>query len=472
MEVVGFVDKVRINPGNFVDKRAVFKTIEYTEESYSDELEKIDRIFGPFIEKCIKLKKSIRIGTNHGSLSDRIMSWYGDTPKGMVESALEFTRVARKYDFHDIIYSMKASNPVVMIEAYRLLVHEMQKLGWDYPLHLGVTEAGNGEDGRIKSAIGTGALLLDGIGDTIRVSLTEDPWYEIEPCRQLIAFAEEYAEKGPDKPFTKRFYERPKIYLKEWMHPDGSVVLSVSEEEILSESFFEGIGCKVQLGQPERTISTVDALLVSDIGEAAQKKIDKCRNIGIAVMPEQRFVTGQHHDIRKRYQERKEPIILDVESDTDPIIRVSSEMGGLLADGIGEGICLRSNKLTLKERHSISFGILQGCRMRSFKTEFIACPSCGRTLFDLQSVTEKIRARTSHLPGVKIAIMGCIVNGPGEMADADFGYVGSKAKMIDLYVGKERVKKSIPEEEAVDHLIELIKEHGRWIEPEVEEVTV
>ncbi|NGX40071.1 MAG: 4-hydroxy-3-methylbut-2-en-1-yl diphosphate synthase (ferredoxin) [Chlamydiae bacterium] len=524
MRVVDFVDKVRVNPGNFVDRRATFRTIEYDDATYAEEIEKIEEKFSPLVEKCIKLKRAMRIGTNHGSLSDRIMNRYGDTPFGMVESALEFARVCRKLDYHDFMFSMKASNPVVMIQAYRLLVAEMMKIGWDYPLHLGVTEAGEGEDGRIKSSVGTGSLLLDGIGETIRVSLTEDPWEEIDPCRRLVAFAEEYLERGT-APFeeTTRDIEaislRGAVIAEEGpLHRDGSVFLHVSRDDVESPTFFEDVGCKVQLGRPERTISTVDALIYEGEETVLPEKLARLEQMGVAILTRtpnvpgtirlvnlsevtgdyefpcaisvdgddwQKLLTLQPevvlfsggasrlHEGRQFFEwlkvnECTHPVLLDFSYDLsveDFVIRAATECGALLADKLGEGVALRGG-LSLAFLHSFSFGLLQACRMRSSKTEFISCPGCGRTLFDLQEVSKRIREKTAHLPGVKIAIMGCIVNGPGEMADADFGYVGSRPGMIDLYVGKTCVEKGIAFEAADERLIELIKTHDRWVEPE------
>ncbi|MFN0064683.1 MAG: (E)-4-hydroxy-3-methylbut-2-enyl-diphosphate synthase [Chlamydiales bacterium] len=491
MHVADFVDKVRINPGNYVDKRALFKVIEYDENTYAKELEKIEEKFTPLVEKCKRLKRAMRIGTNHGSLSDRIMNRYGDTPAGMVESALEFARVCRQHDFHDIIFSMKASNTQVMIQAYRLLVAEMIKLGWDYPLHLGVTEAGEGEDGRVKSAIGIGSLLLDGIGETIRVSLTEDPWYEIDPCKRLIQFTNEYTGIAPFQETTRKIktYEKRVVVVPDALHRDGSVVLSCTKREMEDPDFYTNIGCKMQLGQLIKEAGTVDAVLVEDGGD------EKLKKAGIAMLthpftvseesrewkrileesPEMIFFRPKAHYIHnsRRFFEwikmhsLQTPVILQFQYDCgekDVVIRAAAEYGSLFCDGLGEGICLEAN-LPLAKRLSIGFSILQGARMRSSRTEFISCPSCGRTLFDLQSVAARIREKTAHLPGVKIAIMGCIVNGPGEMADADFGYVGSKPGKIDLYVGKIRVTADIDMKEADERLIELIKEHGRWVEP-------
>lgn len=547
MRVVEFVDKVRVNPGNFVDKRAQFKTIEYDDATYAEELEKIEVKFGPLVDKCKQLGRAMRIGTNHGSLSDRIMNRYGDTPRGMVESALEFTRVARAHDYHDLIFSMKASNPKVMIEAYRLLVAEFMKLGWDYPLHLGVTEAGEGEDGRIKSAMGIGSLLLDGIGDTIRVSLTEDPWHEIDPCKRLVALGESYVGRGI-APFEEkhrkitehehRAVEYPKSVA---MHRDGSVFVAVTENEIIDSGFYEAIGCRTELGQPKIDLASADGVVVRETvtDAAATKKLRKLLEIGIGVMmtdplpgatrvveladairerskadkaalfavelgapkvePIAVVVTGdsteewdalkamhpalvllaptesRHHTARRFFEwmqevDLKAPVILNFTyacGSEDLPIHAAAECGVLLTDELGEGVLIES-QTPISALRLMSFNILQGARMRSFKTDFISCPSCGRTLFDLQEVSERIRQRTGHLPGVKVAIMGCIVNGPGEMADADFGYVGSRPGKIDLYVGKECVERNIEMDEADERLIELIKTHGRWVEPAAE----
>lgn len=531
MKVVDFVDKVRINPGNFVDKRASFKTIEYDDASYAEELEKIEEKFTPLVLKCKTLKKALRIGTNHGSLSDRIMNRFGDTPKGMIESAFEFARVCRKNDFHDFVFSMKSSNPQVMIHAYRLLVAEMMKLGWNYPLHLGVTEAGEGEDGRVKSAMGMGTLLLDGLGDTIRVSLTEDPWHEIDPCKRLIALAEKKQGKGTI-PYEEhyRYFENiqrrpvnfpPTVSL----HKNGSVFLSVQEKDLEKDSFYSEIDSEGDLDQPKIGISSPDQLILPLItSKKALNKVKKLEEAGIysaslgesGKIPwfplekiENKFTltssfsfpyviltkgsnpeswpllrktepsyvvlqTSENkiHEARHFFdwmqeEKLKWPVILHAKytgAEEDIIIQASAELGSLLCDGLGEGIWLECpGKINFIK--NLSFAILQAARMRTIKTDFISCPSCGRTLFDLQEVTKKIKARTAHLPGVKIAIMGCIVNGPGEMADADFGYVGSKPGLIDLYVGKQCVEKDIKFAEGDGRLISLIKSHGRWIEP-------
>lgn len=519
MMVADFVDKVRVNPGNYVDRRATFKVLEYDDETYQKEIEKIEEGFSPLVLKLKKLGKSMRIGTNHGSLSDRIMNRFGDTPKGMVESALEFTRVCRKLDYHDIIYSMKASNPLVMIEAYRLLVLEMKRLGWNYPLHLGVTEAGEGEDGRVKSSIGIGSLLLDGLGDTIRVSLTEDPWLEIDPCKRLIRCRDLYENKEA-APFEEKHRDFQNISRREVTLPKntnlGMVFLRMDSQSILEDDFYEKIGCKVTLNTPEKDISTVDGLIFSHIPEDAisRKKLESLKKIGVQIFsftqdslstpivsveqakgmkkpfalmlsnvnevdlstlhPEILFFqpTGSRiHSARKFFDTLKTeaitiPAVLhfsyEVTGD-DLIIQASAEMGSLLCDGLGEGIFIDApSKNTI---YSLSFSILQGARLRTIKTEFISCPGCGRTLFDLQEVSKRIRDKTHHLPGVKIAIMGCIVNGPGEMADADFGYVGSRPGKVDLYVGKTCVEKNIDFVDADERLIDLIKAHNKWIDP-------
>lgn len=543
MRVIDFVEKVRVNPGNFVDKRASFKTIDYDDASYAREIEKIAEKFTPLVEKCKRLKKSMRIGTNHGSLSDRIMNRFGDTPRGMLESALEFARICRQNDFHDFIFSMKSSNPQVMIQAYRLLSAEMLNLGWDYPLHLGVTEAGEGEDGRIKSAMGIGTLLLDGLGDTIRVSLTEDAWHEIDPCKRLVSFAESQEGTGTT-PFEESHrnieaISRRKIILPNniALHRDGTVMLKADAENILSPAFYKSLGCEGKLGQPKLKTTSADCIFVdhlpqrhltapilqklkeSGIGVLSQKAesdetpllslkealdkysgkvskenfsvtFSKSSNISVLVQDETPEYWSSLNDIKpalivlapkKNYlhycrqffdfmqtSNNPTPVILKFSyscSKEDLIIRASAEFGALFCDGLGDGLWIDA-PYEIDFLRGLSFSILQAARMRTSKTDFISCPSCGRTLFDLQDVSKRIRSRTAHLPGVKIAIMGCIVNGPGEMADADFGYVGSRPGMIDLYIGKECVEKNISFADADDRLIDLIKKEGRWLEPE------
>jgi (E)-4-hydroxy-3-methylbut-2-enyl-diphosphate synthase len=460
------------------------------------------------------------------------MNRFGDSPRGMVESALEYARIARQNDFHDLIFSMKSSNPVVMIHAYRLLVAEMNRLGWDYPLHLGVTEAGSDEEGRIKSSMGIGSLLLDGLGDTIRVSLTEDPWFEVDPCKRLISFAKKYESfKVPAfKEFHRDFQAIEKRKLSDTtnlpLHRDGSVFLQITEKDLLLPDFFPLMGCKLSLNGPIKTPSTIDAVVLKTYPKSLEaiEVLKKLQLIGVGVIaPEhapillrtleetsvqttpQAVIVGppDRKELEKllkvqpsiilfslnnkpfqeaRYfmdwlqeNELSIPVILQMDfqsiSKEDLVIQAGAQYGALLCDSRGEGICLSANQ-PLDFLHRTSFQILQAARMRSIQTEFISCPSCGRTLFNLQQVTKRIREKTAHLPGVKIAIMGCIVNGPGEMADADFGYVGSRPDMIDLYVGKKCVEKNIPFEQAEDRLIELIRAHGRWVEPEIEEAGI
>lgn len=479
MLVAEFVDKVRINPGNFLDKRASFKEILYTDESYQDELNRIEEKFTPLVEKCKTLGRALRIGTNHGSLSDRILNRYGDTPHGMVESAFEYARICRKNDFHNFVFSMKSSNTKVMVQAYRLLVAEMEKVGWDYPLHLGVTEAGEGEDGRVKSAIGIGTLLLDGIGDTIRVSLTEDPWFEVDPCQRLAAITSDYQNYIP----TIIKEKRPIIIPKKFpLHQDGSVGVVqkplppenplLKEDFVLGENLPAPISMSAYKMAKSKSSFTLSSGFQSEVTVLVEEESEDdwnvlashppaCILLKLPVPKARRFFEWlRHHKVQS-------PVLLNFSYDCgweDLVIRASAECGSLLLEGYGEGLILEGPHSPEKLRE-LSFGILQGARMRSVKTEFISCPSCGRTLFSLQQVSERIRQRTEHLPGVKIAIMGCIVNGPGEMADADFGYVGSRPDKIDLYVGKECVEKNIDHADADERLIDLIKAHGRWVEP-------
>lgn len=528
MHVADFVDKVRINPGNFVDKRASFVILEQDDKAYGAELERIEEKFTPLVEKCKRLGRAMRIGTNHGSLSDRIMSRYGDTPRGMVESAFEFARICRKNDYHSLFFSMKSSNPQVMIQAYRLLVAEMYKLGWDYPLHLGVTEAGEGEDGRIKSAMGIGSLLLDGIGDTIRVSLTEDPWYEVDPCKRLIDFAGKCLGKGiapfEEKRRSVEGMERREVVLPKQvsMHRDGTVIVGVSRKEAQDPNFYDMIGLERAEGKPKPAMTSADSLVflekrveeslrrplmevgvgilepislleaarrlewsrfsvkpgssvlseeaiyVEENDEAAWEILKKAEPALILLRPKE----SRLHVCRKFFEWIKEcglkiPVILNFSyncSKEDLTVRAAAECGALLCDGLGEGLWLEG-PFEASFLRILSFNILQSARMRIVKTEFISCPSCGRTLFNLQDVSRRIRERTAHLPGVKIAIMGCIVNGPGEMADADFGYVGSQPGKIDLYVGKECVEKNIDFADGDERLVQLIKSHGRWADP-------
>ena len=572
MEAAKHVEKVRINPGNYADKKK-FAVNEYSDLAYKEELDRLYESVTPIIKRCKELGRAMRIGTNHGSLSDRIMNRYGDTPLGMVESALEFIRIAENHSYYDICLSMKASNPKVMIEAYRLAVARMQKEDMHYPLHLGVTEAGDGEDARIKSAIGIGALLNDGLGDTLRVSLTEDPIYEIPVARDL-------ANKAMDlwkKPTTIRnsithdsidpyqFNRRtsrvlslgpksqiggnlaPAIIVKslELLTNSPAIIQAVCRTQTqLKDSPLEGLQVNVEssedlvafIGLHEALHSVIQFFVLeigtnidlSDLeqflwpeGQAgiiilqkinaedafyATELLNFCRfkgfNLAIdcsadalrSEIGEQLRVMGSDHLIISSQQSEgishplghyrelseaannflpdvpiwirntKENTLATQDYFSDRLIESSIFSGALLCDGIGDIISIETEPV-LQKGTALAYNILQGARSRISKTEFVACPSCGRTLFDLQSVTHTIRARTDHLKGVTIAIMGCIVNGPGEMADADFGYVGGAPNKINLYVGKECVEYNVNESEALNHLIELIKKNGKWVDP-------
>lgn len=492
MLVAEFADKVRINPGNFVDRRAVFKVIEYDEAAYARELEKIEEGFSPLVLKCKRLKKAMRIGTNHGSLSDRIMNRFGDSPRGMVESALEFARVCRNYEYHDFVFSMKASNPIVMVQAYRLLVAEMRQRGWDYPLHLGVTEAGEGEDGRIKSAMGIGALLLDGLGDTIRVSLTEDPWAEIDPCKRLVSFAQKQEGRGI-APFEETHRNIEEIQRRA-LSAFKPVAMAVIEKEVpledlgfgkkdcfdlvfaktaLSDAWIEKAeGIQIVSRQRHPNIlplihlgeDTPPGKFAVQVGEERWELLLGMTPAFILFSPSLSPVHETRKFIDFLAKNRIDaPVILHFRYDSDLLFQAGAEFGAALGDKLGEGIALEAG-VSLAELRKITFSFLQSARLKATKTDFISCPGCGRTLFELQEVSRRIREKTAHLPGVKIAIMGCIVNGPGEMADADFGYVGSKPGKIDLYVGKTCVEKDIDMADADKKLIELIAKHDKWVE--------
>ncbi|WP_118973562.1 (E)-4-hydroxy-3-methylbut-2-enyl-diphosphate synthase [Taibaiella koreensis] len=556
------IEKVRVNPGNYVDKKK-FEQIDYTDAEYLEEIDRIRERFTPLIRICKEYGTAMRIGTNHGSLSDRIMSRYGDTPIGMVESAMEFLRIARDENYHNIVLSMKASNPQVMVQAYRLLTKTMnQEFGECYPLHLGVTEAGDGEDGRVKSAVGMGTLLEDGIGDTVRVSLTEEPEAEIPVCRDLVK-RYSLATTVPET------IKEPALHLPPASKPfavgnigGGQVPVVVADLSKLAEitpETLESIGYAYDEATDKWTISDMAAdyiftgkaalpfalpgmlkvitwpalwaqagdktkyfpLWHAEEYEAASEKsatqnfvMLDCYSEGslpdpallqqlgadtTAVLCLSSGNTNALQSIRRMYatlagQSVHNPTIITVDSHwssgDEHLIHYATEAGGLLLDGWGNGVCLGmdntaytqfqavfSDKETLSGRNyntntsieqfvnTTAFSILQATRTRISKTEYISCPSCGRTLFDLQETTAMIRSRTNHLKGVKIAIMGCIVNGPGEMADADFGYVGSGVGKITLYKGKEVVKKGVDSEVAVDELINLLKESDAWVEP-------
>ena len=476
MEAAKWVEKVRVNPGNYADSKK-FAVKEYTDADYAAELDRIRERFSPLVAFCKENGRAMRIGTNHGSLSDRIMNRYGDTPLGMVESALEFARIARELDYHDFVFSMKASNPKVMIEAYRLLVARLNAEGadWNYPIHLGVTEAGDGEDGRIKSAIGIGSLLNDGIGDTIRVSLTEDSVHEIPVAQALVKSVRYSAAKieapQPFDPFTYRRRETTPLTIGS-TKIGGESVVSVA----IRQAKFAAIAHKLDsLGdfKPDFVyedagvveVDPRDDTAISVLNDADARIVSIPDGINLAPVVAFRLLAA-------RLAERHTILLKDTFSPSEnperpfieTLLESSAAIGSLLCDGIGDGILIQGEHAPGQSLR-LAFNILQAAGARIFKTDYVACPSCGRTLFNLQETTARIKASTVHLKGVKIAIMGCIVNGPGEMADADFGYVGGAPGKINLYVGKKPVKFNIPQDEAVERLKDLIKEHGKWVEP-------
>lgn len=551
------VEKVRVNPGNYADRKK-FNIIEYTDQQYQEELERIKQKFTPLVRICKEYGTAMRIGTNHGSLSDRIMSRYGDTPLGMVESALEFVRICEELNYHEIVLSMKASNPQVMVQAYRLLVMKMEEEGMNYPTHLGVTEAGGGEDGRIKSALGIGTLLEDGIGDTVRVSLTEDPEFEAPVAIELV---ERYKDRGSHKeiiPVTDvpvDPFEYRKRHTFEIMNTGGSnvpvVASDYSHRSISEPKDLADIGYRYDAATDKWNVSdsAADFLFSGNAnihfelpsGLRLLKSYDSWKKdrVGYPVIPSALYLKENDFSdslnlIQLELKDLKPELLQHLKEDKTAVILLTTEnlhgmaeqrraffelinngvdnpvilkrtynnididqlrlfastdLGGLLIDGLGDGVWVTlkgklkdeekefngHNKLVRKfvninESYETIinrtlFGILQAARVRISKTEYIACPSCGRTLFDLQITTEKIRKRTEHLKGVKIAVMGCIVNGPGEMADADYGYVGSGVGKITLYRAKDIVKRNVPAEKAVDELIALIREDDNWIDP-------
>src|SRR5437762_1611254 len=480
MEAAQWVEVVRINPGNYADKKK-FAVKEYTDEEYANELRRIEEQFAPLVKRCKELKRAMRIGTNHGSLSDRIMNRYGDTPLGMVESALEFARICRQHDFHNFKFSMKSSNPKVMIECYRLLVARLEQEGpdWNYPIHLGVTEAGEGEDGRIKSAIGIGSLLCDGLGDTIRVSLTEDSPREIEVCRDLLAQIPVLANMksasfdvpAPFDPFTFGRRATPEIELNDNVSCGGEQTVRV----VVTQTAWDKLAPKIRPKddvKPEAIYEALNVLEVNpteDFDVNCETQLITVRDgVGLPAITAFRLLAaklkrlGRNNPILLKDCVTFEPVPLEPKI---ALLRASVVIGSLLADGIGDAILIRGES-GAGQSLRLAFNILQAAGCRSFKTDYVACPSCGRSLVNLQTVTARIQARTEHLKGVKIAIMGCIVNGPGEMADADFGYVGGAPGKINLYVGKTPIKFNIPEAEAVERLVDLIREHCKWVEPE------
>jgi (E)-4-hydroxy-3-methylbut-2-enyl-diphosphate synthase len=484
VEAAKWVEMVRVNPGNYADSKK-FAIKEYTDEQYTAELRRIEEKFTPLVKLCKELGRAMRIGTNHGSLSDRIMNRFGDTPLGMVESALEFARIARANDFHNFKFSMKSSNPKVMIECYRLLVARLNELGadWNYPIHLGVTEAGEGEDGRIKSAIGIGSLLCDGLGDTIRVSLTEDSPNEIAVCRDLLAQIPSLSNRTHSVPGIKPSYDpfafgrrsTPEIELGGGLKCGGEQTVRV----VVTQATWDKVAPKIRPKDDVKPEGVYEDLNVFEVDPTVDFKVN-CQTQLVTVKDGAALPAITAFRLLAAKLKRlglNNPILLKDCLEFTPVplepkialLRASVVIGSLLADGIGDAILVRG-EAGGGQSLRLAYNILQAAGCRSFKTDYVACPSCGRTLFNLQTVTARIKARTDHLKGVKIAIMGCIVNGPGEMADADFGYVGGAPNKINLYVGKQPVKFNIPEVEAVDRLVDLIREHGKWVEPEAETV--
>lgn len=449
------VDKVRINPGNFVDPGRVFKQIEYTDEQYAAELRKIADTFGPFLDICRRNHTAVRIGVNHGSLSDRIMSRYGDTPAGMVESAMEFLRVARDRDFTDIVISIKASNTVVMVETVRRLVAAMEAEGMAFPLHLGVTEAGDGEDGRVRSAVGIGTLLSHGIGDTIRVSLSEEPEAEIPVARELVDYIAARASAPHIEARTVEGYD--------------PLAPAPRHSRAIGNAGGENVPVVPGLDEIEAPLLRLDA----SVGPEAVAAAAKGAPDHIVVLTSHHAnpvgeVTAAIHGMMRAGADNPVVVSLDY-GDLEPekvVIRASADFGTLLLDGLVDGVEIRAAKMDAEAIGRLSLGILQAARRRVSRTEFVSCPGCGRTMFDLQATVKVVKAVTSHLKGLKIAVMGCIVNGPGEMADADYGYVGAAAGNVSLYRGKVAVEKNIPLEQAVDRLVALIKADGRWTDPQ------
>jgi (E)-4-hydroxy-3-methylbut-2-enyl-diphosphate synthase len=489
MEAAKWVDKVRINPGNYADSKK-FLIREYSDEQYADELNRIRERFTPLVDLCKKRGIAMRIGTNHGSLSDRILNRYGDTPLGMVESALEFARIARDLDYHAFVFSMKASNPKIMIAAYRLLVARLNELGpdWNYPLHLGVTEAGEGEDARIKSAIGIGSLLADGIGDTIRVSLTEDSPHEIPVARALAAMVERKTADSQLSTFNSQLSFDPFSYQRRASETIDREGVRLGGEQLIRvvvrRENFDKIAHKIdKMGdyRPEivyeraqiHEVDPSDDEAIARLNQKSEPQFVTVKDdVDLPLIAAFRLLAARlqpRHPILLKDEERRKK---DEQKDfLQTLLTASTNIGSLLCDGIGDAVLVQGEEAP-GQALRLSYNILQAAGSRIFKTDYVACPSCGRTLFNLQTTTAKIKAATLHLKGVKIAIMGCIVNGPGEMADADFGYVGGAPGKVNLYVGKTAVKFNIPEAEAVDRLKDLIREHGKWIEPVSEPVLV
>jgi len=542
------VEKVRVNPGNYADKKK-FNLIEYTDADYQEELDRIREKFTPLVKICKDYGTAMRIGTNHGSLSDRIMSRYGDTPLGMVESAMEFLRICEDENYHNIVLSMKSSNPQVMVQAYRLLVKTMKNglakrimpngddLSGAYPLHLGVTEAGDGDDGRIKSALGIGTLLEDGIGDTVRVSLTEDPEFEVPVAKKLIARYEKQTENISKKDETYHSFFNPFYYTKresievynigksqvprvianyatfekvnpedlkaighlydanldkwhmsdmgadyiylgktkvDFMMPMGlKAIYDIDTWNVVSDKsnaypMFNASEFITNFSSSSKTLNFVKAN-TNEINDIFLNKLKEHKNLVLILCNDENKPMREFRSafLKLQSQQINNPVIINPiyhEDEEHFMLFASTDIGALLIDGFGDGLLAEASQVSMNRVNEICFGILQAARTRISKTEYISCPSCGRTLFDLQETTAMIRKRTDHLKGIKIAIMGCIVNGPGEMADADYGYVGSGIGKITLYKGKEVVKRNIPSENAVNELIDLIRNNGDWVE--------
>jgi len=526
------VEKVRVNPGNYVDRKR-FQQLEYTPSEYDAELERIAERFTPLVRLCRENGTAMRIGSNHGSLSDRILSHYGDTPQGMVESALEFVRICAAEHYHELVISMKASNTRVMIQAYRLLVDRMEQEGMNYPLHLGVTEAGDGDDARLKSALGIGSLLMEGLGDTIRVSLTEAPEAEVPVARQLVRSVANLEHHSPITPLKTlpfnpfEYHRRPSNELTSLGGQYPPVVIAdLTDTTRTVETRLQAAGYRydppteswqpgdqaadilyygattLQPEHPAHATILIDAQIwptlapherlcplytLTEYRAATMRHpimnfVHVSSATPIDELPDDNhivWVVNSEHASRlaelRRFilglveTDRTQPVILaadyaDVTREA-LILAGAAELGALLTDGLADGIWLAADRLESNDLNSLAFGILQASRSRMTKTEYIACPSCGRTLFDLEAVTAQIRDRTRHLKGVKIGIMGCIVNGPGEMADADFGFVGTGPERISLYRGQQVIKQQVPQAEAVDSLIDLIKSAGYWVDP-------
>ncbi len=463
-EAAATTDKVRINPGNFVDAARTFKKLEYTDEEYAAELEKIRRAVVPFLAICREHHTAVRLGVNHGSLSDRIMSRYGDTPAGMVESAMEYLRIFREENFNDVAISIKASNTVIMVETVRRLVAEMDREDMHYPLHLGVTEAGDGEDGRIKSAVGIGTLLAEGIGDTVRVSLSEEPELEIPVARKLVDYITAREGHAPISGCFAKAYNR----IAPERRPTNAVG-SIGGQNV------PGVATALSPADVA-AIATKPDFFLSDVNWKAVDASAKSEGFSdddvLLLTSHHANPVGEIEAFIHRLWDNgcKAPVVVrmsyDDANEEDVQVKAGADFGALLLNGLVDGIVLDAPNLPNNaDAVAYSFGILQAARRRTTKTEYISCPSCGRTLYDLQHAVKEIKAATSHLKGLKIGIMGCIVNGPGEMADADYGYVGAAVGKVSLYKGKECVERNVPQDVALTHLIDLIKANGDWTEP-------